>query len=252
VPDVLIACEAAADKRVAKGFAEKVLLETVVWFADLIPEARPTWGGVDTDEYLRWASIGEVYKSLEGKDKLIKPVLGRFSGEQMPQLEAKNALKVMRIAEVCRTKAAVLMRDVDSHHAKDLRAGLEQGVMEYQKTRLNTLQPVTAIFALPDRYQEAWLLAGFEPQNNREAQKLKQIKKVLKGVDPIRHPESLNEDESKPRCAKTIWKRLSDNDLARVEACWEKTALQVLYTNGTGCGLLAYLEDIKTHLVTKF
>ncbi len=252
MPDVFIACEAVADLRVAKGFAERVLLNELTWFEDLTLEARPIWGGfLQGTEFLRWASIRSVYKAVEDeKPARVSAVLGRFGNGIPPKLEAINALKALRLAELTTAYAVILMRDTDAHKQAELRAGLLHGFDEYLRTRVNNARSaVQVILATPDRYREAWLLAGFVAKNNLEQSKVNAEKHVLSGIDPFQEPHRLQDAPNNLRCAKDIWNRLSDQNETREEACWSNSSLEVLRTNGEGCGLVAYLDEVKNFLV---
>lgn len=250
--DIFIACEADGDLRVAKGLAEKMLLEKLTWFADLDVEARPVWGGFPiSSDFLRWASIGKVYKAVEDeKPPRVRAVLGRFRDGLPPKLEAVNALKALRLAELVSAYAAVLMRDVDQHSREALQIGLEHGKLEYLRTRINHGQkPVQVIIGTPDRYRETWLLAAFVAKNTTEKERLKTEQKAVIGVDLQKEPHRLRDAPGQPRCAKDIWERLSNNDFTREDACWNDVPFEILHANGFGCGLSAYLLEVEKHLL---
>lgn len=242
---IMIACEADADARAAKGFAERVLTNEIAWFEDLAIEARPMWRGLTDDTtHLRWASIGDIY--LEAK---LPEVFGFFPG--IPERsEAIIALKALRLAQLSAVEIAVLIRDIDS--SPDRKIALEEARREYKRVPLigtSFSPPVSAVIGLPDRYREAWLLASFQPCNDRESAELQRVHDEIQNFHPTREPEKLRDGNGELRHAKTIWKRLSSNDEARADACWADTPLEDLHSHGAGCGLSAYLEEIKTRLV---
>jgi hypothetical protein len=241
----MIACEADGDARAAKGFAERVLTNEIAWFEDLAVEARPKWRGVTADAtHLRWASIGNVY--LEAK---LPEVFGFFPG--VPERsEAIIALKALRLAQYSSANAAVLMRDIDSNPER--RTALEQAREEYKRVPLigaKVSPPVIAVIGLPDRYREAWLLTAFVANNTRETDTLEAICSEIEGVHPTRESHRLRDGAGEARHAKKIWERLSNDDESRAESCWLETPLETLKSNGDGCGLKAYLEEVETHLV---
>ena len=241
----MIACEAEADARAAKGFAERVLTKEIAWFEDLAIDARPKWRGVTADTmHLRWASIGEAY--LEAQ---LPAVFGFFAG--VPERgDATNALKALRLAQHSAANVAVLMRDIDAN--PDRRIALEEARKEYKRVPLigrSAPPPVHAVIGLPDRYRESWLLAGFTPGDARESAELQGIHDEIVSVHPTREAHRLNGARGEIRHAKTIWERLSNRDEARAEACWTDTLLEHLHEHGAGCGLSAYLEEIRVRLV---
>ena len=242
---IMIACEADADARAAKGFAERVLNSEIAWFEDLAVEARPKWRGFTADTtHLRWASIGDIY--LEAK---LPEIFGFFPG--VPERgEAIIALKALRLAQLSAVKIAVLVRDVDAN--PDRRIALEEAREEYKRVPLigrSAPPPVHAVIGLPDRYREAWLLAGFAPSDARESAELQSIHDEIVSVHPTREAHRLNGARGETRHAKTIWERLSSNDEARADACWTDTPLEDLHKHGVGCGLSAYLEEIRARVV---
>ncbi len=252
MPDILIACEASGDARVAKGLAERVLHTKIAWFEDLAIEARPVWGGfLQGTDFLRWASIKKIYKAVEDeKPTRVPAVLGRFRDGIPPKLEAVNALKVLRLAELSSAFAVVLMRDVDAHSQSDLQTGLEHGKDEYLRTRISKARKaVGVVIGTPDRYREAWLLAGFIPQNKTEQTRVDTELKTLAGIHPIQEPHRLRDAPNNPRCAKDIWGRLSDSSEAREMACWSAPSLETLHQNGKDCGLSDFLHQVQTHLL---
>jgi hypothetical protein len=242
---VMIACEADADARVAKGFAERVLTNEIAWFEDLTTEARPKWRGVTANAtHLRWASIGDVY--FEAR---LPEVLGFFSGAP-ERGDAVNALKALRLAQHSAASVAVLMRDIDSNPER--RVALEQAREEYKRVPLighKVSPPVTAVTGLPDRYREAWLLTAFVANNDKETGTLEAICAEIEGVHPTQESHRLRDGAGEARHAKGIWARLSNADESREESCWLETPLETLHQYGDGCGLHAYLEEVKVHLV---
>lgn len=242
---IMIACEAEADARAAKGFAERMLTNEIAWFKDLAVEAHPKWRGVTANTtHLRWASIGDIY--LEAR---LPAVFGFFAG--VPERgDATNALKALRLAQHSAASVAVLMRDIDAN--PDRRVALEEAREEYKRVPLigrSAPPPVHVVIGLPDRYREAWLLAGFTPSDARELAELQNIHDEIVSLHPTREAHRLNGAQGETRHAKTVWQRLSNRDEARAEACWSDIPLEELHLHGAGCGLSAYLEEIKARLV---
>ncbi len=241
-PQIVIACEHDSDARVAKGYATRIMLEQIDWFEDLSQEAYPTWVGVlPNSDYLRWASIDQLYK-----DSRLPAILGVKMDGQPPKPEAVTTLKALRLAERLKPRATVLMRDLDWQPER--REGLLQGRDEFRRKTPN-ISNMTVVIGTPDRYREAWLLVGFEAKNKREEKELEKIKAEVESFDPLQEPHRLRDAPGKPRCAKDIWNRLAQSDATRETSCWERTPFDVLHARGAGCGLSAFLTEIETHLV---
>ncbi len=239
---VVVICENTGDAVVAKGFGQRVLLENIEWLRDLsdTPEALPTWGGLTAKMvFTSWVSISRLYN-----DSNLPNIRSLEINGQPPEPDALTALKAFRLAEQVSPLAVVLLRDIDAVDAR--KNGLAQARDKYQQT---SLAPIPCVIGLPDRYQEAWLLASFQPRNPREVDALDQICHDLESVHPTREAHRLNGAQGEIRHAKTIWKRLSSNDEARAESCWTDTPLEHLHQHGVGCGLSAYLEEIRARVV---
>ena len=240
---IVVVCENTGDAVVARGFGQRVLLENIEWMRDLNsiePEALPTWGGLTaTMTFTSWVSISRLYN-----DSSLPNIRSLEINGQPPEPDALTALKAFRLAEQVAPLAVVLLRDIDAVDAR--RNGLAQARDKYQQT---SLAPIPCIIGLPDRYQEAWLLAGFQPRNPRETKALADACRDLESVHPTREAHRLNGAQGEMRHAKTIWERLSNRDEARAEACWTVTLLEDLHKHGVGCGLSAYLEEIRARVV---
>lgn len=241
-PQIVIACEHDSDARVAKGFAERIMLERIDWFEDLDTNARPSWRGVlPNSDYLRWASIAELYKN-----ERLPAVFGLRIDGQPPKLETVTTIKALRLAKRLNPLATVLMRDIDSQSER--REGLLQGRDEYYRTTPGSSSMVV-IIGTPDRYREAWLLAGFVPKFDRETEQLNDVRAGVGSFDPTIQPHRLRGAVGEPRCAKDIWGQLSDNNHTRETSCWSETPLEILHSRGVKCGLSDFLSEIETHLV---
>jgi hypothetical protein len=236
---IVVFCEANGDASVAIGFGERILLEEIEWLRDTA-EARPTWGGLTSKPFESWVSIKKSYAD----DPSLPTIRSREMNGKPPEADAITALKALRLAEKVQPLAVVLLRDVDAIEGR--KSGLQQARLEHRNT---ALRPVTAVIGLPDRYREAWLLAGFQPKSARETASLEQIHKEIQNAHPTRESHRLRDGKGEARCAKDIWERLSDEDATREESCWLETPLEILHEYGRGCGLSAYLEEVKTHLV---
>ena len=75
------------------------------------------------------------------------------------------------------------MRDLDSYPER--REGLAQGRLEYER-KTPGISSMAVVLGTPDRYREAWLLAGFEPKHNREEKRLEKVRAKVESFDPIK------------------------------------------------------------------
>lgn len=251
---IVVICEALGDARVAKGFAQRILLENIEWLRDT-PTALPTWCGLQQHEdFLAWKNVTREYETAalplvrKAKD---------FENFQPPDPDAIATLKALRLAEKVSPLAVVVTRDMD--HQPERKKGLQQGLdvfeAERKRKEFQVEQQNKAVKALPvvigwqDRYREAWLLAAFIAKNTNEETQLQTEQKVVTGIDLQKTPHRLRDAPGQPRCAKDIWERLSNADISRENTCWEDTPLEILHVNGQGCGLSAYLLEVEKKLL---
>ncbi len=109
---------------------------------------------------------------------------------------------------------------------------------------------------MPDPKRECWVLAGFEPRSGEEEKELLAVRKEL-GFDPRLRAEQLtaSQGQKKPytkRDAKLICQRLLGAEREREAACWLETDIETLRERGQKSGLVAYLDEIGTHLLPLF
>jgi hypothetical protein len=241
-----VICEAPADVRVAKGFAERVLTENLEWLRD-VPEALPKWCGLQLhEELLAWKHVAREYEAAA-----LPPVRKAkdFENFQPPDPDAIWTLKALRLAEKVVPLAVVVTRDLD--HQPERKDGLQQGLNVFtaeQQRKEAKLLPV--VIGWQDRYREAWLLAAFVAKNAIEEERLQNEQKDLAGIDLQKEPHRLRDAPGQLRCARDIWERLSNNDFTREDACWDDVPLEILHANGLGCGLSAYLIEVEKHLLS--
>jgi hypothetical protein len=233
---IFLVCEGPSDARAAKGFAERIILEQCPWLEPI--EYRPQWQGVaNSDEYLMWKNVAEVRKSLsEGRrnDKFGRRH-GKFDGEgaKPDAIAARNAIQ---IAVALGAFAIVFCRDQDNQPER--KEGLEQARKEFLNK--GKYLPITIGAANP--CTEAWILAGFVPQNKHEQSKLERIEKAHPKL--TQKPHTLTDREEQKRHVATL-----APPLERESLCWSETPLEQLHTRGLDCGLSEYLQELERYLV---
>lgn len=230
-----VVCEAPADRDTACGLADRVLLEEVSWLAPETLESCRQWRGLRSEEpYLRWASVREEAR----QSRLV--IFGQFNGEpgQPDAVMARRAL--LLLAGVKRPPDAVLLvRDGDAQRD---RQGLEQA-------RSYSPWPFRVIIGLADPKRECWVLAGFEPRNEKEEALLVDERQRL-SFHPVHEAHKLTAREhGAKKDAKVALDALTQGDKERERACLEETPLAVLEERGKETGLTEYLKEIRERLV---
>ncbi|MBI1831901.1 MAG: hypothetical protein HYR84_10680 [Planctomycetes bacterium] len=228
--------EARADFRTATEIADRVLLAEINWLDDAIIETQRTW----LPELL--AGIRMTWSSLPGHARQLGiRVHGHFDGEPgaADAHAARRAIAyVLRVLE--NVDAIVLIRDVDKQIER--KKGLNQA-------RTTFSSRCKIVIGLANRKREAWVIGGFDPENDSEAQSLAAETQKL-GHDPRTHSHELTaSEEGALRCPKRVLMALSRCDWNRERKCWQSTPLDLLRERGARNGLAEFLDEIKTHIV---
>ena len=234
---VAVVCEGLADRRTGCDLADRVFCLEVDWIEPAVLDDYRRWRGLDAqDAFLAWRDV-----KREAKARNIKMPHGRFSGEKgLPDAQAtRRVLRLLQsLAEL--PQAVILLRDDDRQSQR--RAGMQQAIDEA------TLKLPTVI-GLAHAMRECWVLAGFEPQDAAESQRLSNLKREL-NFDPRTAAERLTgKTPQDPRSAKRVLSVLTQGNWDREANCWRETDLAVLKSRGANTGLSDYLDELRIVLV---
>jgi hypothetical protein len=235
---IAVVCEAPPDQRTGCDLADRVVCDEVEWIEpDLLDHLRQ-WRGRETGETcLMWRTVARLAST-------VMIPLQSFGGEPAaPDAHAaRKAIWLLHHA-ADRPDAVVLLRDDDGQ--TDRRAGLEQA---RRFTRFST--PI--IIGVARVKRECWVLAGFDPKDDDERSRLEGLRNEL-GFDPREHSERLTaKHEQDKRSAKRVLRVLVGDEPRREEECWQTANLEALTNRGQGCGLSAYLDEVRQRLVPEF
>lgn len=113
-------------------------------------------------------------------------------------------------------------------------------------------EPIPIVLGLAHPKREAWILAGFEPQNEEERANLLAARQAL-GFDPCLRAHQMQASETGAlHDAKRVLAALTGGQGAREEVCWTECRLETLEERGTENGLAAYVREIRERLVPLF
>jgi hypothetical protein len=229
-----VVCEARADRDIACGLADRVLLEEVDWLAPETLDSCRQWTGLRSEPFLEW-------KRTRGEARQVGlKVFGSFKGESgaPDALAARRALLLFAETER-RPDAVLLIRDGDAQRD---RHGLDQA-------RDEKPWPFKIIIGLAEPERECWVLVGFEPRDEAEAKRVDDARKRL-SFHPVRDAHKLTAREHGAKTdAKVALDELTEGRRERELACWEETPLTVLEERGLHTGLTAYLKEVRERLV---
>lgn len=234
-----VVCEADGDRRTACGLADRVLCREVEWIEPESLAAYRSWRGLDEGRtFLKWSDAGTLFRKSGLKAH------GHFDGRPgaPDALAARRVLLLLHKAGFV-PDAVLLIRDSDGD--LDRLAGLKQARAEWN-------EPVPIVLGLAHPKREAWVLAGFEPQDEDERARLKQARQSL-GFDPRLHAHRL--DAIEPGAlhdTKRVAAELIGGLEEREESCWMECDLETLLERGGENGLAAYVQEIRERLVPLF
>jgi hypothetical protein len=224
------------DFTTATELADRVLLEEIKWLEEETVGYQRDWIGEFEGDFLTW-------KALAGKARAARlTVRGKFDGEagEADARAARRAIEYLRLS-IPDLDAIVLVRDADDQIER--RIGLEQA-----RTWFKNAPPIVIGLAICER--ENWVISGFEPRNDDEANLLEDERKKLGFWPPIEsHRLTAGKDDTALKSPKRVLSVLTANNWDRARPCWTVTALATLRERGTKNGLAAYLNEVRTTLV---
>jgi hypothetical protein len=233
-----IVCEGHADFQIATELADRLLCQQVDWIdRDVLTEYRRWQGFHLTDSFLTWKAVPELAKERNLKSH------GRF-GEELAAPYAHAARRALLVLHSQSQPPHAILLIIDTDH-EDRRSGFEQARSHYPAST-----PIVLGAAHPNR--ECWVLAGFEPANEKERRRLSQLEREL-SFNPLSQPERLNSGkEQETRSAKRVLAQLTGGDPEREKRCWCECDLETLKERGKATGLTDYLEELQERLLPLF
>jgi hypothetical protein len=239
---LVLIVEDRANADTAKILADRVFIEgDADWIdADTLPSLRQ-WTGIEPNAaYTTWNGASK----LAAKHRI--RVHGR--GLEFDGAAARRTVLLVHQNQIHddEIEAIVLVRDIDNQPNR-------RSSMEAARAELADKIAFQVAIAAPDPESEAWILHGFEPQNDKETTLLTDERKHL-GFDPVKNPERLRGDrrrgaEQEDRDMKLVVERLTQGDYERVRQCLETPPLSVLRERGQMTGLADYLDEVEACLL---
>ena len=239
-------CEAPADFSITSDLVDRVLgAHGPPWVADNIedaPEAVRSWR--PDGEGRTFFDVHRVYEYASALG--VRVPHGRFNGYGAHGgLMARTVFSVVR--RLTQTEvpvdAVVLVWDMDDQPTK------RRPALEAARTEAASWASFQIVLGRPDAKREAWVLAGFEPADDSERQRLLDLRQEL-GFAP--HEQSVRlhaADDLAKLSAKRVLASLIGRDWDRERRCWTETPLSTLALHGADNGLRAFLTEIQERIV---
>lgn len=240
---LLVVCEARADFEIASDLADRVLCEQVEWIdASLLPALRQWWAAEPQSTFVRWTELDR----LAATHGLRLRPRSRFSGEP-GAADAAAADKALQLASFLGREqplsAVLLIRDSDNQQER------RRGFAQARVPATGAAWPFAVVIGLAHPKREAWVLAGFEPQDDAEEARLAELRQDL-GHDPCAASERISaRSKGAKRDIKRVLDHLTGDDVTREPACWQTTSLARLKQRGDANGLADYLAEIEAHVL---
>ena len=235
-----VVCEARADFQIAAELADRSLCEhehLKLWLErEHLAHIRIYRGRDDSEQWFLWRDMKTLARQC-GID---------FQGHFDHRPHAPDAVMATRAIRVVRrllkVDAVLLIRDDD---------GVIERRVGFDQARQLEQHAVTVIIGLARTKRECWVLAGFEPRDDAERERLQNERSIL-GFDPREHADRLtakHDAANDKRSAKRVLSALTQDDYNREAACWEETDLAILRSRGGETGLADFLAEVEERLV---
>lgn len=251
-PRWMLFCESAGDFRTVEALVDELLrLWCATWVGDTLDrdpaDARRWWHHQGT---AGWYNLHRVYDDADELD--IRRHQGHFAGE--PGLPGAVMLDTMfrivrkvhgRVAAAERPSAVVVLWDADDQgHSR--RMGLDQAL-----AHVTLPVGVEHVVALADPEREAWVLAGFEPEDEDEEAALYACRTDL-GYAPHEHAHRLTagsgaaKDDSKRVLGALCTTQERERICLRIP---DHERRAVLLTRGANSGLATWITHVEDRLL---
>lgn len=237
-----IVAESEGDLPWVCGLADRVLCEEVDWVSPEVIDAYRVWCG---HQGRSWMDLHSAWK--EARSRSLR-CYGRFDGEPgAVDAHMFRAIFLLFLFDDETPDAVVVCRDVDGD--EDRIRGFEQASRGPVVWGSPQPWPFEVIAAMPKPEIEAWLIAAFSPQIEEERSALAGARRRL-GFDPRLQSERLtSRGPEDKKDAKRVLEEISCARPERVRASWESASLADLTQSGQGCGLAAYIGEVRAKLV---
>ncbi|MRG92728.1 hypothetical protein [Polyangium spumosum] len=247
---LLVVCEAPEDFVVTTCIVDRTLRETETdWLRDLFEHAldeQRSWVSLDPGcPFLDWHHLDETAKRLG-----VRPQRGHFGGRPGAP-DALATRKALAILHALRKQGrpisvGVLIRDIDKQPER------EDGIKQAREEAAARDPGLRVVLGLPDPELEAWLLAGFDPEDAAEETRLADCKRDL-GLDPRTSAHDLRATHDQDRrSVKRVLTLLTGDDRERRAKCYEDAPLSTLHARGQRSGLTTFLDEVRSKVLPLF
>jgi len=230
--------EAQADFLTGSRLSDRILCAEVDWIEDDFLDSLRTWVGVeDGQAHLLWRLVRTIAEQRRVKAH------GHFGGHPgLPDARTSRLALLLFAGLEPQPGAVLLVRDTD---------GDTQRAVGMAQARDDRDWPFRVVIGAAHTKRECWVLAGFDPRDADEEERLKSESTEL-GFDPRERAEGLTAKHGQDkRSAKRVLGVLTGDDPDRESLCLEAD-LDQLNARGWGTGLRSFLEEVRDSVVPLF
>lgn len=235
---VALVCEAPADQRTATALATRVACEHEPVRDWMQPDYLQFRGYRPDEPQLLWRDV-KATATTNGV-----AVIGFIKGLP-PSPEAHTVMRALTLFNRLDTRpdAVLLIRDTD---------GVPERRDGFHQARTAEPWPFAVIVGLAHTKRECWHIAGFEPKDDAEHERLDEERQQL-GFDPRLRSHELtakHDANNDKRSAKRVLGALTADDSEREAECLD--VLSRLHDRGEENGLRAFLQELEAGLIPLF
>jgi hypothetical protein len=239
---MLVFAEDSLGMTLARGLCYRVVVDRGPdWLADLWdnPAIREQhiWAGVDLGTLHSWTTWQDALK-LAQRHEVIAQGLGLKGYAQVAYRTARLAA---HFATRLQPAPDLVFFCIDTQGKESVAEQMREGI---ERACVSGL-PIS--LAVMHQEAEAWLVAGFVPENNAEKSKVRQLE-ATHGFDPTSEPHRLTPNRpTDPHDVKRVCASLFPDgpQSERAQRCWLDTPLDDLERRGARTKLPEYLADVK-------
>lgn len=238
---LFLVCEGPQDERRLKAMLTAVLKESVDWLLD--SEHIQFLGAETNSTYLRWASVNETHRRVFPNGFGVSAWRSFGADPAAPYAHsARKALQILEQTSNSSDDGFVLVCDED--------LGGQNRVKGLCQARDRSSLASRTVVGAPDPSMEAWVLCGFDPQDDAEARSLDGQARELR-FDPTKEPQRLRSKEvGVSRDIKHVLNNLAQSDADREDQAVSN--LTRIREFGRDCGAVAFLEECQSRLPPLF
>ncbi len=233
---IALVCEADADRITVTTLAERLILDSATWIErESLPDYVVWRGYRAVDSHLVWTDVKDHARQLG--------IVATFRTTQPRHPYSQNSLRAIRVLAASPDPVDAIIMVADSDNDLTRLEGFHQA-RDYEQPN-----DLPIVVGLAHTKRECWHIAGFEPVDDAETQRIAALRQEV-GFDfrTQSHELTAKHDEANDkRSAKRVLAALTQDHKERETACLH-VPFVLLDQRGVENGLCAFLSELRTRL----